>query len=52
MDRSGKNKNEKKAPPINQTITQASELSKKIPEASKIESRITNHSPSAINNQF
>ena len=28
--------------PINQTITQTSELSKKIPEASKVELRITN----------
>ena len=38
MDRSGKSRNkEKKAPPINQTITQTSELSKKIPEVSKIE---------------
>ena len=41
---------------INQTITQISELSKKIPKAPKIESRImyqTNSKvPCAINNQF
>ena len=29
--------------PINQTITQPSELSQKIPEVAKIEMRITNH---------
>ena len=32
----------RRPPPINQAITQASELSKKIPEVSKIEMRITN----------
>ena len=32
----------RRPPPINQTITQTSELSKKIPEASKVELRITN----------
>ena len=36
----------RKAPPINQTITQTSELSKKIPEAPKIELRITNQTNS------
>ena len=32
----------RRPPPTNQTITQTSELSKKIPEVSKIEMRITN----------
>ena len=37
------NRNEKKkAPPTNLSITQTSELSKKIPEVSKIEMGITN----------
>ena len=36
----------RRPPPINQTISQTSELSKKIPEASKIESRITNQTDS------
>ena len=36
----------RRPPPINQTITQTSELSKKIPEASKIELRITNQTDS------
>ena len=36
MDRPGKSWNEeKKAPPISQTITQTSDLSKKIPEVPK-----------------
>ena len=37
--------------PIYQTITQTSELSKKIPEASKIESRITNQTHSTAPSQ-
>ena len=37
--------------PINQTITQTSELSKKIPEALKIESRITNQTHSTAPTQ-
>ena len=37
--------------PINQTITQTSELSKKIPEASKIELRITNQTHSTASTQ-
>ena len=32
----------RRPPPIDQTITQTSELSKKIPEVSKIEMKITN----------
>ena len=32
----------RRPPPINQTLTQTSELSKEIPEVSKIEMRITN----------
>ena len=43
MHRSRKSRNEeKKAPLINQTINQTSEPSKKIPEAPKIELKITN----------
>ena len=43
MCRSRKSRNEeKKASPINQTITQPSELLQKIPEAAKVETRITN----------
>ena len=43
MDRSGKSRNEEKAPfPINQAITHTSEVSKKIPEVSKLEMGITN----------
>ena len=41
----------RRPPPINQTITQTSELSKKIPEAPKIELRITNQIDSAASMQ-
>ena len=37
----------RRPPPINQTITQTSELSKKIPEIPKIETRITNQAHSS-----
>ena len=33
----------RRSPPINQTITQTSELSKKIPEVSKIEKKVITH---------
>ena len=33
----------RRPPPINQTITQTSELSKKIPEISKIEKKVITH---------
>ena len=47
----------RKSPPsINQTTIQTSELSKKIPKAPKIESRITNQpgsaAPNVINKPF
>ena len=43
MDGSRKSRDDKKkAPSINQAITQTTELSKRIPEVSKIEMRITN----------
>ena len=41
----------RRSPPIIQTITQSSDLSKKIPEASKIESRITTQTDSMAHMQ-